>query len=84
MLPVHLPILCTKSRALLATCLALQSSMSDEYESRFPKYLDAALRTFRTELANCGSYLEDATFTAGLLLCSVGVGTEPCPFMPHG
>ncbi|XHG09637.1 hypothetical protein AWENTII_012683 [Aspergillus wentii] len=71
-LPSHLPELCQKSEALYSICLAFQASLSKDIKSRFFEYFDAALSMFRIELANSVSCLEDATLTAGLLLCSIG------------
>ncbi|KAK1147553.1 hypothetical protein N8T08_000895 [Aspergillus melleus] len=69
----RLPELCQQSGALYAICLALQASIAFESKPRFLEYFDAALNQFRTELASSVTRLEDGTFTAGLLLCSIGL-----------
>ncbi|KAE8382454.1 hypothetical protein BDV26DRAFT_288490 [Aspergillus bertholletiae] len=69
----RLPILCQESSALYAVCVALQASLTVDVKHRFYEYLDVALNLFRTELSSNGAYLQDGTFTAGLLLCSIGV-----------
>ncbi|PLB50117.1 hypothetical protein P170DRAFT_380493 [Aspergillus steynii IBT 23096] len=72
LLAPRLPELCRQSEALYAICLALQASIS-ESNPRFLEYFDAALNQFRTELARSMERLSDGTFTAGLLLCSIGL-----------
>ncbi|CAL5873659.1 uncharacterized protein PFLUO_LOCUS7941 [Penicillium psychrofluorescens] len=72
MLQPRLPELCRESSALYTTCLAFQLSLAPSLTPRFFEYFDAALRTFRSELA-CSTTLLDGTLAAGLLLCSVGL-----------
>lgn len=74
MLQPRLPQLCQESSALYTICLAFQLSLSETQTARFFEYFDAALREFRSELARSSS-LSNATLTAGLLLCSIGVRT---------
>ena len=68
----RLPQLCQQSGALYSVCLAFQISLSEDSKDRFFEYFDAALSTFRAELAQSVD-LADGTWTAGLLLCSIGV-----------
>lgn len=72
MLQPRLPQLCQESSALYTICLAFQLSLSSYQSPLFFEYFDAALREFRSELAQ-STILSDATLTAGLLLCSIGV-----------
>lgn len=75
---VHgLPQLCQQSRALYAICLAFQVTLTPDLRPRFFEYFDAALSTFRSELAMSVTGLDDGTLTAGLLLCSIGVCRPP-------
>lgn len=73
LLEPRLPILCQQSSSLYAICVALQASLMPTVRPHFYEYFDVALNLFRTELSSNVTYLEDGTFTAGLLLCSIGV-----------
>jgi hypothetical protein len=69
-----LPTLCRQSEALYRICLALQVSVSSCRSDQFFEYFDTALKHFRSELNRTGTaQLADGTFTAGLLLCTIGV-----------
>ncbi|KAJ5734463.1 hypothetical protein N7493_003249 [Penicillium malachiteum] len=72
MLQPRLPQLCQESSALYTICLAFQLSLSSTHSPQFLEYFDAALREFRSELAQ-STILSDGTLTAGLLLCSIGL-----------
>ncbi|KAJ6015487.1 hypothetical protein N7540_010078 [Penicillium herquei] len=72
MLQPRLPQLCQESTALYTICLTFQLSLSSIQSPRFLEYFDAALREFRSELAQ-STILSDGTLTAGLLLCSIGL-----------
>ncbi|OJJ42784.1 hypothetical protein ASPZODRAFT_146955 [Penicilliopsis zonata CBS 506.65] len=73
-----LPQLCRHSEALYNVCVALQALLSaPDDTTRFLHCFDAALTRFRAELASTSNSrnadgLPDATFTAGLLLCTIG------------
>ncbi|KAE8310308.1 C6 finger domain protein [Aspergillus transmontanensis] len=73
LLEPRLPILCQQSSSLYAICVALQASLMPTVRPHFYEYFDVALNLFRTELSSNVTYLEDGTFTAGLLLCSIGL-----------
>ncbi|KAL2800987.1 hypothetical protein BJX66DRAFT_290652 [Aspergillus keveii] len=69
-----LPTLCRQSEALYRICLALQVSVSSCRSDQFFEYFDTALKHFRSELNRTGTaQLADGTFTAGLLLCTIGM-----------
>ncbi|KAL2860609.1 hypothetical protein BJX68DRAFT_89034 [Aspergillus pseudodeflectus] len=69
-----LPTLCRQSEALYRICLALQVSVSPCRSDQFFEYFDTALKHFRSELNRTGTaQLADGTFTAGLLLCTIGM-----------
>ncbi|KAL2813174.1 hypothetical protein BJX63DRAFT_432223 [Aspergillus granulosus] len=70
----HLPVLCRQSEALYRICLALQVLVSPCRSDQFFEYFDMALKRFRLELDRTGAaQLADGTFTAGLLLCTIGM-----------
>ncbi|KAE8364091.1 C6 finger domain protein [Aspergillus caelatus] len=73
LLESRLPILCQQSSSLYAICVALQASLKPNAKPHFYEHFDLALNLFRTELSSNVAYLEDGTFTAGLLLCSIGL-----------
>ena len=70
----NLPRLSEESEALHAVCVALQATISVAERSYVLESLHAALGKFRVELSRSTECLHDATLTAGLLLCSIGVG----------
>ncbi|KAL2854838.1 hypothetical protein BJY01DRAFT_204879 [Aspergillus pseudoustus] len=79
----HLPILCRQSEALYRICLALQVLVSPCRSDQFFEYFDTALKRFRLELDGTGTaQLADGTFTAGLLLCTIGM-TRGTPWTMH-
>ncbi|KAL2867092.1 Zn(II)2Cys6 transcription factor [Aspergillus lucknowensis] len=69
----QLPGLCQKSEALYRICLALQVLITPSRSDQFFEYFDTALKRFRLELDQNAAELADGTFTAGLLLCTIGV-----------
>lgn len=69
----NLPRLSQESEALHAVCVALQATISVVERSFVLESLHAALGKFRVELSRSTECLHDATLTAGLLLCSIGV-----------
>ncbi|KNG86207.1 C6 finger domain protein [Aspergillus nomiae NRRL 13137] len=73
LLQSRLPILSQQSSSLYAICVALQASLTPNVQPRFYEHFDVALNLFRTELSSNVTYLKDGTFTAGLLLCSIGL-----------
>ncbi|KAE8353199.1 hypothetical protein BDV28DRAFT_112916 [Aspergillus coremiiformis] len=81
----RLPALCHQSTSLYEVCVALQASLSPTTRPRSFEYFDAALSLFRAELSRNVTYLEDSTFTAGLLLCSIGcIHAMPWTMHLHG
>ncbi|KAL3464416.1 hypothetical protein BJX64DRAFT_254954 [Aspergillus heterothallicus] len=78
----HLPALCRQSEALYRICLALQVLVSPSRSNLFFEYFDTALKRFRLELARTAGQLADGTFTAGLLLCTIGM-TRRAPWTVH-
>lgn len=56
-------------------------ALTPELRWRFFEYFDAALTRFRLELTRSIIRLHDGTLTAGLLLCSIGVGQQPIIFL---
>ncbi|KAJ0426054.1 hypothetical protein BJY00DRAFT_298216 [Aspergillus carlsbadensis] len=78
-----LPALCRQSEALYRICLAVQVSVSPCRSDKFFEYFDTALKQFRFELNRTGAtQLADGTFTAGLLLCTIGM-TRGAPWTMH-
>ena len=75
----RLPQLCQLSRALYAVCIAFQVSLSAQMRHRFREYYQAAIATFRAELSHCRGFLNDGTWNAGLILCTIGVRCRPTP-----
>jgi hypothetical protein len=73
----NLPRLSQESEALYAVCVALQATISVAERSYVLESLHAALGKFRMELSRSTECLHDATLTAGLLLCSIGVRFYP-------
>ncbi|KAG6016740.1 hypothetical protein E4U54_000500 [Claviceps lovelessii] len=67
----NLPVVCEQSNALCAICITLQASLSGRPQAF--KYYDMALGSFRAELGDCQTPLNDGTFTAGLMLCTMGL-----------
>lgn len=70
----ELPRLCQESNALYNICLTFQLSLTSVHTTQFFEYFDRSIREFRAELAQ-STILSDGTFTAGLLLCSIGVSS---------
>lgn len=58
---------------ICCVCVALQATISVVERSFVLESLHAALGKFRVELSLSTECLHDATLTAGLLLCSIGV-----------
>lgn len=76
----RLPQLCQQSKALYAVCIAFQVSLSGKIRHRFYEYFHAAIATFRSELSHCKDFLNDGTWNAGLILCTIGVCFRILPF----
>lgn len=73
----NLPRHSEESEALHAVCVALQATISVAERSYVLESLHSALGKFRVELSRSTECLHDATLTAGLLLCSIGVRFLP-------
>ncbi|KAG6027987.1 hypothetical protein E4U41_000796, partial [Claviceps citrina] len=71
----NLPSACQQSDALCAICLTIQAKLCPRPQARnlLFKYFDMALRTFRAELGSSVRHLNDGTFTAGLMLSTIGL-----------
>jgi len=79
----NLPHLSQDSEALHAVCVALQATISVGERSYVLESLDKALGKFRVELSRSTDCLHDATLTAGLLLCSIGVSIHHAAHYTH-
>ncbi|KAG5980475.1 hypothetical protein E4U55_003988 [Claviceps digitariae] len=71
----YLPSVCQQSDALCAICITIQATLCGrpEAEQLTFKYFDRALSSFRSELGDCQQQLTDGTFTAGLMLSTLGL-----------
>lgn len=68
-----IPSLANSSEALFAICVTTQILISEHETEEFYAHYDAALLTFRSELAKSRGELNAGTLAAGLLLCTINM-----------
>lgn len=59
-------------------CANLQIFLEDGHSLRFHQQFENALRTFQAELSACNGIIKAGTLGAGLLLCTISVGSPMC------